>query len=263
MRITKQMKSLAMGAALSGGLLLTAPTQARDWSISLWGGAPYYVQPAPVYYYDDDYYEDYDYDYAPSYRYRRGWDYYPSYAPRNPVVDREAYGEGGYAPDGTYHSQDTVEDRHSSYYSPGRNQAVTRPRTTVDQWSYGPGQTRTRERTSWIGADGRPHSTTINRTDNMDAWGNTHTDTHVDLKRKAVGTSPQAAPSSVAPIAPQGQGSRFNSAGQLGVDPAPRNAPVTSNVAPQAAPILPLMPPSKAKTQVESPEAAPSAPVGQ
>jgi hypothetical protein len=99
------------------------------------------------------------------------------------VVRREYRDSRGYAPDGTYHEENAVVDKHSSYYSPGRNEAITRPRTTVKSWSEGPGQETTREKTSWIGADGRPHSTTITRDTTSDAWGNTHTDTHVDLKR--------------------------------------------------------------------------------
>lgn len=109
--------------------------------------------------------------------------YYPQYRRHNPVVRRDYYGREGYAPDGTYHEEDKVVDRHSSYYSPGRNQAVTQPRTTVRSWSDGAGQTTTREKTTWIGADGRPHSTTVTRDTSEDRWGNTHTDTHVDLRR--------------------------------------------------------------------------------
>ena len=125
--------------------------------------------------------------YERDYRYNRG--YYPLYRPfsnnrhHNPVVRRDYYGSEGYAPDGTYHEKDTVVDKHSSYYSPGRNEAVTRPRTTVKSWSNSPGQETTREKTTWIGADGRPHSTTITRETNEDRWGNTHTDTHVQLRK--------------------------------------------------------------------------------
>lgn len=122
-----------------------------------------------------------DYWYSHDGWHNRG--YYPVYRPHNPVVRRDYYGREGYAPDGTYHQEDKVVDRHSSYYSPGRNQAITKPRTTVRSWSDGAGQTTTRERTSWIGADGRPHSTTITRDTSEDPWGNTHTDTHVDLRR--------------------------------------------------------------------------------
>lgn len=153
--------------------------QAGDWSISIWGGTPYYVQPGPpyTYYYHEGY---------PRYRYGRGYDYYPYYRQRNPVVTRDYYREGGYAPDGSYHSEDVVEDRRASYFSPGRNQAITPPRTSVQTWNQGPWGSRTRERTSWIGADGRPHSTTIDRVTTQDPYGNTHTDTYVELKNKAV-----------------------------------------------------------------------------
>ncbi|MCA9447918.1 MAG: hypothetical protein KC931_12445 [Candidatus Omnitrophica bacterium] len=83
----------------------------------------------------------------------------------------------------TRHSETTVEDRHRSFYSPGRNEAITEPETEVYR-ERGPGYERTTERTEWIGADGRPHSTTIDRTTTEDPYGNTHTDTHVDLKQK-------------------------------------------------------------------------------
>lgn len=119
-------------------------------------------------------------------RYRGYYPYYytPYYGPRhNPVVRRDRYRTDEYAPDGTYHSERVVEDRHRSYYSPGRNQAITRPRTTVKTWSEGPGQVTTREKTSWIGADGRPHSTTVTRDTTVDAWGNSHTDTRVNLRK--------------------------------------------------------------------------------
>lgn len=110
-------------------------------------------------------------------------DYYPQYRHNNPVVRREYNSTQGFAPDGTYHEEDTVVDKHSSYYSRGRNQAITQPRTTVRSWSNGPGRETTREKTTWIGADRRPHSTTITRDTTEDRWGNTYTDTHVDLKR--------------------------------------------------------------------------------
>ncbi|EKD40319.1 MAG: hypothetical protein ACD_75C00093G0002 [uncultured bacterium] len=123
--------------------------------------------------------------YGDDYRYDRG--YYPRYSPHyrhyNPVVRRDYHSSEGYAPDGTYHEEDTVVDRHSSYYSRGRNEAITRPRTTVKSWSEQPGQETTREKTTWIGADGRPHSTTITRDTTEDQWGNTHTETHVDLRK--------------------------------------------------------------------------------
>ena len=112
--------------------------------------------------------------------YPNGHGYYPEY---NPVVRRDYRGDGGYAPDGTYHSRYAEEDRHASYYAPGRNRAITRPRTTVETWDEGPGRQTTRRRTSWIGADGRPHSTTIDSSTTTDWYGNSHTDTHVTLKR--------------------------------------------------------------------------------
>lgn len=167
-----------------GGYFLPCTAYAGDWSINVWGGNPYYYGTAPRYYYG----------------YNRG--YYPYYRPYNPVVRRDYFRSDGYAPDGTYHSEDVVEDRRASYYSPGRNQAITPPRTSVQTWSYGPGQQTTRERTSWIGADGRPHSTTIDRNTRVDPWGNTHTDTHVTLKKKPAGGSEATAPKSVAPVAP-------------------------------------------------------------
>jgi hypothetical protein len=172
----KQVSYWVLGVVLLGGLMVAAGAQAADWSVGVWGGGPQYqyVQPYPY----QPYYGGYQYGYGPRYG------YYPSYRPWNPIVNRQGYSEEGYAPDGTYHSQDTVEDRHSSYYSPGRNQAITPPRTSVQNWNYGPGVNQNRERTSWIGADGRPHSTTIDRTTTSDPWGNTHTDSHVTLKKK-------------------------------------------------------------------------------
>lgn len=133
----------------------------------------YYQRPVPVYTYPPTG------GYYPSYNYS----YYPSYQP-NPVVRRDVTDRGYYAPDGTFHSDTKVEDRRASYYSPGRNQAITAPRTSVTH-SYGPdGTWRTQEHTSWIGADGRPHSTTVDKVTSEDIWGNTHTDTHVTLKNK-------------------------------------------------------------------------------
>lgn len=118
-------------------------------------------------------------DYYPVYR-----PFYPKYKKKfNPVVRRDHYSSEGYAPDGTYHQEDAVIDRHSSYYSRGRNEAITKPKTTVRSWTTGPGQETTREKTTWIGADGRPHSTTITRDTSIDRWGNTHTDTHVQLRK--------------------------------------------------------------------------------
>jgi len=130
---------------------------------------PVYVRPYPNYYYPSG-------------------AYYPRY---NPVVRRDITDDGYVAPDGTVHSETTVEDRHGSYYSPGRNEAITRPRTTVtDRYNPYTGEYLTQERTTWIGADGRPHSTTVDRSTSQDAWGDTHTDTHVTLKSKKVETPP-------------------------------------------------------------------------
>lgn len=123
--------------------------------------------------------------YRPHYRYRDWtprsihYDYYPVY---NPIVERDVYRDGHVHYDGTVHSDTLVEDRHASYYSPGRNEAITRPRTTVRRRG-GLGFDQEQERTSWIGADGRPHSTTVTRTTTQDRWGNSHTDTQVTLKR--------------------------------------------------------------------------------
>ena len=123
------------------------------------------------------------------YRSERYGGYYPHYYPHygyrhyNPVVRRDRYRSSDYAPDGTYHSESVVEDRHRSYYSPGRNQAITRPRTSVKTWSEAPGQVTTQEKTTWIGADARPHSTTVTRDTTVDRWGNSQTDTHVNLRR--------------------------------------------------------------------------------
>lgn len=188
---------LVLSVVLLALMFTAVPALAGDWSISLWGGGGGgYYAPSSRPYYGGNYY------------YGQGG-YYPNYRPYNPVVRRDAFGGGGYAPDGTYHSEGVVEDRHASYYSPGRNQAITRPRTSVQTWNYGSGQ-RTRERTSWIGADGRPHSTTIDRNTSVDPWGNTHTDTHVTLKKKPAGASggtggsagTAPAPAPMAPPAP-------------------------------------------------------------
>lgn len=102
--------------------------------------------------------------------------YYPVY---NPVVRRDFRQQGYIAPDGTFHAENTVEDRSASYYSPGRNEAVTQPQRTI---RYAPNGSI--DRTEWIGSDGLPHSTTIQRQTYQDGWGNTQTDTHVDLKSK-------------------------------------------------------------------------------
>lgn len=138
------------------------------------------VYPTPSQARGDDYYDS---------RRDRYRDYYPRYYPYsgyrhyNPVVRRDRYRSGEYAPDGSYHSESVVEDRHRSYYSPGRNQAITKPRTRVETWSEAPGQVTTQEKTSWIGADGRPHSTTVTRDTTVDRWGNTHTNTQVNLRK--------------------------------------------------------------------------------
>lgn len=131
-------------------------------------------------------YGNYDYDRG---RHERRWrgsnnQYYPRYRRYNPVVRSDYYSQDRYGWDGSYHSEDVTEDRRASYYSRGRNEAITRPRTTVESWRESPNRTVTRERTSWIGADGRPHSTTIDRETTVDRWGDTHTDTHVMLKKK-------------------------------------------------------------------------------
>jgi len=166
-------------------LFVPSPVQAGGWGVSVTpGGVGFsyggrhghvYVGPGPVYY-NAPYYAPY---YGPYYPRSYG-PYYPSW---NPVERRDVFEDGYMAPDGTVHEETTVEDRHSSYYSPGRNEAITPPRTTVRR-DYGPGYAESQERTSWIGADGRPHSTTITRTTTEDPWGNTQTDTHVSLKNK-------------------------------------------------------------------------------
>lgn len=133
-------------------------------------------------------------------RYSSGSDYYPDYrSGKNPVVDTDQYWEEGYAPDGTYHSEEVTEDRHQSTYSPGRQEAITPPNTTEDAWTYGDGTVKSRNKTTWIGSDGRYHSTTINRTTQMDDEGNTHTRTHVDLKRQAASTSASQSVQSTSP----------------------------------------------------------------
>lgn len=117
-----------------------------------------------------------------------GGGYYPTYNP-NPIVRRDVSAGGYYAPDGTWHSETKVEDRKASYYSPGRNEAITPPRTTVIQQQGPDGSWVSSEKTTWIGADGRPHSTTVDKVTSQDIWGNTHTDTHVTLKKKPAGSS--------------------------------------------------------------------------
>jgi hypothetical protein len=160
--------------------------------VNIESGPRYYHAPRPVYV-------------TPPHRgnyYRGSRRYYPSY---NPVVRRDVGGGTYYAPDGTAHSEQTVEDRHSSYYSPGRNEAITAPRTSTTR-HYGPdGSYHTRERTTWIGADGRPHSTTIDENTSQDIWGNTHTDTHVSLKNKKTSDGAQKQPSSATKLMPKKQ----------------------------------------------------------
>lgn len=126
------------------------------------------------------------YDHGGHHPNRHGYDrgYYPHYNRYNPVVSRDHYSSDHYDRDGTYHSEDVVEDRHASFYDYGRNEAITRPHTTIESWSEWPNQQVTHERTSWIGADGRPHSTTIESETTVDRWGDTHTETHVTLKKK-------------------------------------------------------------------------------
>lgn len=144
----------------------------RDSHISIDTTPRYYHQPRP-----------YPYPYRPIVTQPRP--YYPSgpyYPYYNPVVRRDIEQDGVIAPDGTAHSETRVEDRHASYYSPGRNEAVTRPETSVTRRLGPDGVWREVEHTRWIGADGKPHSTTVERDTVQDIWGNTHTDTNVTLK---------------------------------------------------------------------------------
>ncbi len=251
---------LRFSAVLMVIVMYSPGTWGGDWSISLWGGSPFYIFPAPPPRYpvyrqpavDYDYYEYDGYPDSPP-----GSGYYPSYRPYNPVIERKTYGQEGYAPDGTYQSEGVVEDRHSSYYSPGRNEAITRPRTTVESWNYGPGMNSTRERTTWIGSDGRPHSTTIDRNTQMDPWGNVRTDTHVELKRRPGGSPFQAQPS-------MGQTAPGPNTGSQRY--VPQSVP-QRHVAPQ--PLTPMAPPrdepiklmpKPAARQVPAQPPAPSAP---
>jgi hypothetical protein len=253
-------------------LMFSTGAWGGDWSISLWGGSPFYIYPAPPPRYpvygpamDYDYYE---YEGSPGNA--PGVDYYPTYRPYNPVVERNQYGQGGYAPDGTYHGEDIVEDRHSSYYSPGRNEAITRPRTTVESWNYGPAMNNTRERTTWIGSDGRPHSTTIDRNTQMDPWGNTRTDTHIDLKRRPGGNPFQGQPATgYSAPGPSGRGQQYQPQDvlQRRVVPQPlvpmappRDEPIKLMPKPstrQASPQAPATTtPSAPSTQIENPPAS-------
>jgi hypothetical protein len=198
---------LVLGFAFSL-IVCMGGAQADDWGVHVspggWGfhygsgsghiniesGPRYYYGPRPVYVAPP----------PPGYYYRGSGPYYPNY---NPVVRRDVDGGTYYAPDGTVHSEETVEDRHSSYYSPGRNEAITPPRTSTS-YHYGPdGSYHTRERTTWIGADGRPHSTTIDQNTSQDIWGNTHTDTHVSLKNKKTSEGAVEEPSSATQLMPK------------------------------------------------------------
>lgn len=158
-------------------LKLTAVTVLTLAGLAL-AGSP---MPSQAQFYDDD---PADYGGPPP-------GYYPDYDPPpdghyggyNPSVRRDYYRDDYEAPDGTYHSEDIVEDRRASYYSPGRNRAITRPQTTVDYWSEGPGHEGRREQTRWIGADGKPHSTTVDSETTTDPYGDSHTDTTYTLKK--------------------------------------------------------------------------------
>jgi hypothetical protein len=163
-------KNLFRGfAVVAAGLMavsfVPAPAQAGRWDFSI--NIPFHSYP-----------RGYGYRSWTPRHFQYG--YYPVY---NPVVQRDVYQDGHGHYDGTVHRDTLVEDRHASYYSPGRNEAITRPRTTVRRRG-GLGFDQEQERTSWIGADGRPHSTTITRTTTQDPWGNSRTDTHVSLKNK-------------------------------------------------------------------------------
>ena len=162
----------------SGFLCAPAPKAAADgFSLNI----PFLgirIDPGYRYY---DYYSPpgyYRYDYSPGY-YRT----YRYYDPYNPVIERRVYEEGYDYPDGTIQEETRAEDRHESYYSPGRNEAITPPRRTVER-RYGPGYAETEERYEWIAPDGRRHSTTVERQTKSDRYGNTNTQTHVDLKGK-------------------------------------------------------------------------------
>lgn len=130
-------------------------------------GTPYYP---PTYRY---------YEYTSPYRVYLygGGGYYPYW---NPVERRDIQYREDVDVNGNIHSESIVEDRHSSYYSPGRNEAITPPQRIIRRDWRG----NEIDHTRWIGADGQPHSTTIHRNTQVDPWGNTHTDTHVDLKKK-------------------------------------------------------------------------------
>lgn len=128
------------------------------------------------------------YYYAPPYRYYEyrapyrvylygGGGYYPYW---NPVERRDIEYREEIDANGNVHSESIVEDRHSSYYSPGRNEAITPPQRRVRRDWRG----NEIDRTTWIGSDRQPHSTTIRRNTQVDPLGNTHTETHVDLKNK-------------------------------------------------------------------------------
>ena len=188
--------TLAVASVTVIGLATCFPgaASAGDWGFSLGpfgtsfhygrghghhGHGYFHIYAPPVYhgpYCHYDTYDYYPYHPGPVTYYHRGY---------NPVERRDVYEDGSRAPDGTVHSERTIEDRHRSYYSPGRNQAITPPQTSVRE-DYGPDYRRSEERTSWIGADGRPHSTTIDRVTTQDPYGNTRSDTRVDLKNRQV-----------------------------------------------------------------------------
>lgn len=137
-----------------------------------WGGYGYghgYYAPTPYY--------NHGYGYSGT----GGWNgnsYYPRHNP-NPVVRRNQMSY-----DNPWSSGFVTEDRRASYYSPGRNQAVTPPQTNVYQQRLPDGSLRTNENTSWIGADGRPHSTNVDRVQTYGADGRLYENTHVELKKK-------------------------------------------------------------------------------
>ncbi len=253
-------------------LVFTSSAWGGDWSISLFGGgASFNLFPSPppppriqVYGPAVDY--DY-YEYEGSPANPPGTVYYPAYPPNNPVIQQNSYGQRIYAPDGTVHDQGVVEDRHSSYYSPGRNEAITRPRTTVERWNYGQGTDTTRERTTWIGSDGRPHSTTIDRNTQTDPWGNTRTDTHIDLKRRPAGPAYQGQPS-MGQVMPQPYARREQFTPQTIPQTSPQAVPQTMpqrRVSPQ--PLVPMAPPGdepiklmpKPATKSAAPQQSPAA----
>jgi hypothetical protein len=113
----------------------------------------------------------------PTYNRHRGL--YPRYG-YNPVVRRDVDYDRHYSWDGTKHTERYVEDKHRSYYSPGREHAITPPKTRVYR-ERGRDYEVEKERTTWIGADGRPHGSEVEKITTVDPWGDSHTDTHVRL----------------------------------------------------------------------------------